>query len=327
MRQPLPAQPLLPAATSGDSADRPPKRDWAAPPVWTADPAAPGEVEAPAFLTPPPDRGTSSNAGAGGAAAGAAAGLAGSRWLNDAPAVPSDDPELVDLDRSIEADQAARQSREPAAVPAPSDDDLLERDAAVAAVATASAGRRASQVSRRQPPPSRDSRPPWERSRRNEAYPTLKTRMGMPAIPRIALAIGALVIAAVVIFSLPFLLNFGGSSTPTTPPASAGPSDNSLASSGPSSSVAPVTPTAQIYIVAAGDTMSKIAKKFGLTVAQLEAANPQIKNPNSIKIGDKITIPSCGRPDERDQRGIAQPVLRRRTNPSARAVAPSAGPG
>jgi LysM repeat protein len=284
------------AAPPGDAAERPAKRDWAAPPVWTGDPAAPNDVEPPAFLTPPPDRGPSSSAGVGAVAAGAAAGLAGSRWLNDVPAVPNDDPELADLDRSIQADQAARQARDPAPIPAPADDDLLERDAAVAAVATASAGRRASQVSRRQPPPSRESRPPWERSRRNEAYPTLKTRMGMPAIPRLALALGALVIAAVVIFSLPFLLNFGGASTPTTPPASVGPSDNSLASSGPSSSVGPVAPTAQIYIVAAGDNLGKIAKKFGLTVAQLEAANPQIKNPNNIKIGDKITIPTAAGP-------------------------------
>ena len=37
--------------------------------------------------------------------------------------------------------------------------------------------------------------------------------------------------------------------------------------------------------------MSKIAKKFDLTVEQLMAANPKIKNPNKIDIGDEITIP------------------------------------
>ena len=37
--------------------------------------------------------------------------------------------------------------------------------------------------------------------------------------------------------------------------------------------------------------MSKIAKKFGLTVDQVLAANPQIKDPNKIKIGDEIVIP------------------------------------
>ncbi|MGH2511929.1 MAG: LysM peptidoglycan-binding domain-containing protein, partial [Candidatus Limnocylindrales bacterium] len=150
------------------------------------------------------------------------------------------------------------------------------------------------QVSRRPPSGGRDpGRPAWERSRRNEAYPTLKTRMGMPAIPRVALAVGALVIAAVVIFALPFLLNFGGAPGPTTPPVSVGPSSSGLESTGPSASAPSALATPQTYTVVANDTISKIAKKFGLTVAALEAANPQIKNPNAIKIGDKINIPSA----------------------------------
>ena len=49
------------------------------------------------------------------------------------------------------------------------------------------------------------------------------------------------------------------------------------------------TPT--IYVVKKGDTMSKIANKFDLTVEQLLAANAQIKNPNKISIGDEVTIP------------------------------------
>jgi LysM repeat protein len=44
-------------------------------------------------------------------------------------------------------------------------------------------------------------------------------------------------------------------------------------------------------VVAKGDTMSKIAKRYGLTIEALLAANPQIKNPNKIKVGDEITIP------------------------------------
>jgi LysM repeat protein len=43
--------------------------------------------------------------------------------------------------------------------------------------------------------------------------------------------------------------------------------------------------------VAKGDTMSKIARKNHVTVEQLLAANPKIKNPNLIKVGDKVTIP------------------------------------
>lgn len=44
--------------------------------------------------------------------------------------------------------------------------------------------------------------------------------------------------------------------------------------------------------VKAGDTLSKIAKAHGLTLAQLLDANPGFKaNPNAIKIGDEVVIP------------------------------------
>ena len=45
------------------------------------------------------------------------------------------------------------------------------------------------------------------------------------------------------------------------------------------------------YTVKSGDTMSKIAKKFGLTIQELQAANPQVKNVDKIQIGDQLTIP------------------------------------
>jgi LysM repeat protein len=46
------------------------------------------------------------------------------------------------------------------------------------------------------------------------------------------------------------------------------------------------------YTVALGDTLSKIAKVQGIKLADLIAANKQIKNPNRIYPGDIITIPS-----------------------------------
>jgi len=45
------------------------------------------------------------------------------------------------------------------------------------------------------------------------------------------------------------------------------------------------------YIVKAGDTLSKIATRNGLTLAQLLQANPQVKNPNRINVGDAINLP------------------------------------
>jgi len=50
------------------------------------------------------------------------------------------------------------------------------------------------------------------------------------------------------------------------------------------------------YTVKPGDTLSKIARLNGCSMDQLLKANPQIKDPNKIKVGDVITLPS-GAPD------------------------------
>jgi LysM repeat protein len=52
------------------------------------------------------------------------------------------------------------------------------------------------------------------------------------------------------------------------------------------------SPPPQTYVVAKGDTFSKIAQRFGVTVEGLLAANPSIKNPNQISVGDGIVIPT-----------------------------------
>ena len=39
------------------------------------------------------------------------------------------------------------------------------------------------------------------------------------------------------------------------------------------------------------DTLSKVAKRFGVTLEDLLAANPDIKNPDKISIGQQIIIP------------------------------------
>lgn len=45
------------------------------------------------------------------------------------------------------------------------------------------------------------------------------------------------------------------------------------------------------YTVKKGDTLTSIAKKYGTTVQAILAANPQITNPNLIKVGQVIRIP------------------------------------
>ena len=57
------------------------------------------------------------------------------------------------------------------------------------------------------------------------------------------------------------------------------------------------------YTVRAGDTLSKIAARNGLTLAQLLQANPQISDPNRINIGDVVNLPN-GSPAENPTRPL-----------------------
>jgi LysM repeat protein len=46
------------------------------------------------------------------------------------------------------------------------------------------------------------------------------------------------------------------------------------------------------YVVVKGDSFSKIAKKFGVTVKAVEAANPGVE-PTKLKVGQKLSIPAA----------------------------------
>jgi LysM repeat protein len=48
-----------------------------------------------------------------------------------------------------------------------------------------------------------------------------------------------------------------------------------------------------IYVVEAGDSMSGIAKEYGVTMDELLKANPQITDPNLILIGMELVIPTA----------------------------------
>ena len=67
------------------------------------------------------------------------------------------------------------------------------------------------------------------------------------------------------------------------------------------------------YTVKAGDTLSKIAARNGLTTAELLLANPQISDPNKINIGDVLNLPDSSSTD------ATRPLPR---NPIQPAVAP-----
>jgi LysM repeat protein len=59
----------------------------------------------------------------------------------------------------------------------------------------------------------------------------------------------------------------------------------------PPQAEAGVTPTPIVYIVQAGDTLIPIANKFGVSVADVIAANGGL-NPATLQIGQRLTIPS-----------------------------------
>ncbi|ABR48975.1 Peptidoglycan-binding LysM [Alkaliphilus metalliredigens QYMF] len=46
-----------------------------------------------------------------------------------------------------------------------------------------------------------------------------------------------------------------------------------------------------LYTVQSGDTLYLIARRYGMTVAQLTIANPQLTDPNQLRVGEIICIP------------------------------------
>jgi LysM repeat protein len=85
------------------------------------------------------------------------------------------------------------------------------------------------------------------------------------------------------------------SSPTSSPTATSTPTKSPTPSAAPTKSPTPTpTPTAtskpSTYTVVSGDTLTKIATRFGVTQAALMAAN-KITNPNSIQLGQKLVIP------------------------------------
>jgi hypothetical protein len=148
----------------------------------------------------------------------------------------------------------------------------------------------------RQRPPVDPDAPAWERPRRFEAYPTLKTRAGLPNLSPLLLALGGIAIAALALFFIPpMLLGLGGDGDDGSPTPSASATASPTARPSPSPSP---SPTPLVYVVQSGDTLSKIAAQFGVSLDDLIAANAEtVPDPNNIKVGDQIVIPTAP-PDE-----------------------------
>ena len=261
------------------------QRDWAAPPPW---------------LGTAPDR----TDGQGTAPPGAA-GLATSRWLTD---IRPGDAGADDDTTFVTVEDPAPGLVEP--VPRPELAGLAGRQRRPARQATDRARRERPLVGQARPltrgdrgrdRDRDDPTPAWERPHPFEAYPSIRSRVILPSMPRIALGAVALLVAAALLFLLPALFF-----SKNTPAAVASPttSPSTTASLAPTASPASTPLT---YTVKAGDTLTKIANKFKTTQSAILKANPSLKNANLIAVGQVLVIPTPPPPD----------VIRSSSGPSA----------
>jgi LysM repeat protein len=300
---------------SGGRVDDPPDRAT----EWTAPPSEPDEpLETMPRRNPPRDWAAPPPWATGAGAGAMSAGIGDASTGHDQP-VPSPSsshapprpvspppPEGQGLAGSAADRLASGQSISPPIRPTPASDipssgpdAELAGLVGAAAYPPARAGRRPTVSSSRSGgrdrahPPERErvqaAGPAWEQSRRYEAYPTIKEGSAfgrVPALPRIAVLAGALGIAALALFFLPALIGIGGGEGGASPSPS-----TAVATPTPSPTPEPL-PTPQTYVIKSGDTLSKIATKFDVTVDQLLEANKDtITNPDRISVGDEIIIP------------------------------------
>jgi LysM repeat protein len=131
--------------------------------------------------------------------------------------------------------------------------------------------------------------PSRDQGRHYEPYPAPRSRG--PRLSRIAAMAIVIVVAAIGLFFLPQLLGIG-----SPPPATGDRTPSPGVSVAPSGSLEPTAvpePTPQIYIVKAGDNMSKIAALFGVSLDDLISANRETHpNPDALQIGDEVIIPT-----------------------------------
>ncbi len=135
----------------------------------------------------------------------------------------------------------------------------------------------------------------WEGARRFEAYAagSGSSRIGRPAL--IAIGVGLVAVALLVVFLLPSLFLSGGAAPTATPADSSAPVVAATGRPRPTPTAPGATPrkpaaTPQSYRVKRGDTLLRIGRRFNVTVEQLTCAN-DIRNPNSLSVGTTLVIP------------------------------------
>jgi LysM repeat protein len=140
------------------------------------------------------------------------------------------------------------------------------------------------------------SHPAWERPPKAENFPRLHSRDERSNNSPLLLAMVGVAILVVFLFAWPFvssLVNKPAAATAT-------PTATAMVASPTPTAVQTPTPTPEssgsfiAYTVKQGDTIYTISIQFGVTQADIMAANPDITDPAYIQIGQIINIPKAG---------------------------------
>jgi LysM domain len=276
-----------PAAVEDDdeSPARNPARGWAAPPPWLDDADSEGRgyrAAGPSDLEDDIDEASLAAGSALGLSGGFADRLIGGQPPRAADGAPADVEDDAGPDDNLDEGSDAAPDR---SVGVPLGRRHRERDDDRS---HAEGGRNGRPRRERPDDRRRGSAPDWERPRRMEAYPTLRSRsFTSVAVPPILVGVVAIALAAAILFALPGILGFGG------PQAEATPSPSPVATEQPTEGPTQLPqPTAQVYLVQSGDTLSRIANKFHVPLADLIAANKDtIPNPDVLQVGQEVIIP------------------------------------
>jgi LysM repeat protein len=104
------------------------------------------------------------------------------------------------------------------------------------------------------------------------------------------------VLIGVVLFATPSILKGFGSLL-----SGIGQDASPSASVTPEVSASPTptpTPAPVVHIVKGGDTLSEISQKYKVSMEVILGANPQVTNPNALRIGERLVIPNVLPPVE-----------------------------